>query len=72
MIFSVDGRNNSAMIDNGTEMGENPIKVSAETVCTGAWTDFIIEFPGDADLARGKRRLANMGEPITVRVYHRD
>uniref|UniRef100_A0A6M3LU82 Uncharacterized protein n=1 Tax=viral metagenome TaxID=1070528 RepID=A0A6M3LU82_9ZZZZ len=69
MIFAVDGRENTVTINNGQRVDEPPIIIHASTVCTGQYTDYEITVPKTAEIRRGKKKLANNGNPYTVRIY---
>ena len=74
MIFVVDGRDNTLLVDNGQAM-DSPIKIHLSTVCTGEYTDFVIDVPKDSEICRdkwatkGRRKLATRSGRFIVRVF---
>jgi hypothetical protein len=69
MVLITDGRKNSVDIRNGFNLEDLGIIVRASTVCTGDYTDFEIHVPTNAEITRGKKKLAKSNLPIKVRIY---
>jgi hypothetical protein len=68
MIIITNGHDNSMLVDNGDEL-DNPIEIKMSTVCTGAYTDFILSIPDGAEITYPRKATKRKpSRPMKIRI----